>query len=61
MMTIYEVHWARSNAADKVVALRQGAQRHANRESAEREARELVPPRADLAPLVCEVSTETRK
>lgn len=55
VITHYEVHWAHANQADKVCALRRTPTRHATREEAEREARTLSPPRADIVTIVCDV------
>ena len=51
----YEVHWARTNRADKLVAMRSGAQRHATPAEAAAEAATICPPRPDLVPVVVEV------
>lgn len=51
----YEVHWARSNRADEMVALRRGAKKHMSLAEAEQEARQIRPPRPNLVPLVVEV------
>jgi hypothetical protein len=51
---MYEVHWARSNRADEVIALRSNARQHADHQSAEAEARTLTPPRPTLVPIVVE-------
>lgn len=55
-MTIkYEVHWARSNRADEIVALRRGAISHKSAEEAELESRTLTPPKPTLVPIVVAV------
>lgn len=51
----YEVHWAISNRADEVAALRTGAHRYERREDAEAERRTIRPPKPDLVALVVEV------
>ena len=51
----FEVHWARANAADKVVALRRAPIRHATREDARREAVTISPPWPGAVTIVCEV------
>jgi hypothetical protein len=57
MMTMkkYQVHWARANRADEIVALRSHAIKHLDHASAEAEAASISPPRADLVTIVCEV------
>lgn len=55
MFVNYEVHWAYSNRADQVVALRRGAQKHSTHEAAELEARSITPMRANLVTIVVEV------
>ena len=54
-MKKYQVHWARSNRADEIVALRSHAMTHLERASAEAEAASITPPRPDLVTIVCEV------
>jgi len=54
-MTKYQVHWARSNRADEIVALRSHAMTHLDPASAELEAASITPLRPDLVTIVCEV------
>ena len=57
----YEVHWAASNRADQLMALREGARRHEQRQDAEAEAGTLrsgpASSRGDIVPIVVEVQS----
>lgn len=54
--TWYEVHWARSNRADEMIALRRGhATKHGTLREALAEAATLVPTRANLVAIATEV------
>jgi len=53
--TTYQVHWAKANRADEIVALRSHAIKHLDPASASAEAASITPPRPDLVTIVCEV------